>query len=120
MRDILVVDDDRELVEVIRAVLEHDGYSCRTAGDGRQALAMSAEAKPALVLLDLRMPVMNGWECARALRAQHGRSLPIFIIAAEPQHATRRNPLDADGMLGKPFALSQLLQVARHYASPSS
>lgn len=114
MGDILVVDDDSCLRDVIVAVLEREGYGCRSAEDGKQALDMSAHAKPALVLLDAEMGVMDGWDCARELRAKHGNGVAIVMLADAPPRAENV----ADGVLTKPFAIEQLRRVVASYVGP--
>src|SRR3954469_13861892 len=68
-KDILVVDDDPYLCEIMTDVLEAEGHTIRSASNGVQALERIRERKPQLVLLDLMMPIMNGWEVAAALKA---------------------------------------------------
>ena len=65
---ILVVDDDEDLQQLLRLVLEGQGYSVETASNGEEALACFERRRPGVILLDMRMPVMNGWEFAAALR----------------------------------------------------
>ena len=111
--DVLIVDDDEDMAEVIGAVLDSEGYSHRYAANGRQALDAVAAVRPALVLLDMMMPVMNGWDCARALRATYGRALPIVVMTAAEHAETRRTDADADDVLSKPIDLRELLRVVR-------
>jgi CheY-like chemotaxis protein len=118
LHDILVADDDRDLAEVIVAVLEDEGYTCRHACDGQQALDMVALARPALVLLDMEMPVMSGLECAQKLRALYGRTVPIIIASAAPRALARSGQLEIDGMLRKPFDIDQLRMMVARYVSP--
>ncbi|HEY1810927.1 MAG TPA: response regulator [Kofleriaceae bacterium] len=118
--DVLIVDDDEDMAEVVKAVLDSEGYHCRYAANGRQALDEVATAMPAVVLLDMLMPVMNGWDCAHALRARYGRSLPIIVMTAAEHAEARRNDVGADGVLSKPFDLHELLRVvAVHHRPPS-
>jgi CheY-like chemotaxis protein len=82
--DVLVVDDDADTRELLRRALEHEGMTVREAADGRDALARVAERKPGLVLLDLMMPVMDGFEFLRQLRAAEtdGR-VPVIVLTAK-------------------------------------
>ncbi len=116
--DVLIVEDDRDMLDVIEATLDGDGYRCRSATNGQRALEMVALAKPGLVLLDMQMPVMNGWECARRLHATYGHAVPIVIMTGAKHAATRRDEVDADGMLTKPFAIDQLLRIVARYVAP--
>jgi chemosensory pili system protein ChpA (sensor histidine kinase/response regulator) len=118
-RDVLVVDDNRDMVDVISAVLDGDGYPCRVALNGQHALEQIAEAMPALVLLDMQMPVMNGWECARRLRADHGHDLPIVVVTSIKHAVHWADQVDADGVLGKPFSIDQLIRVVARYVRPA-
>lgn len=118
-RYILVVDDDADMSEVVRAVLESEGYPCRCAANGRQALAEVEAAMPALVLLDMLMPVMNGWEAAHELRRSYGRALPIVIMTAAEHAEARRDSVDVDDVLAKPFELRDLLRVVAKYIPPA-
>jgi len=113
--DVLIVDDDEDMAEVVKAVLDSEGYRCRYAANGRQALEEVASAMPAVILLDMLMPVMNGWECARALRARYGQALPIIVMTAAEHAEGRRNDAGADDVLSKPFDLHELLRVVGQY-----
>jgi CheY-like chemotaxis protein len=111
MSYVLVVDDDPDMVAVIKVVLEGAGYVCRCAENGETALALALEDKPALVLLDMMMPIMNGWECAAALRRLYGNSLPIVIVTAAEHAEAWRAEVDADGVISKPFDVQRLVSV---------
>ena len=101
---------------MVKAVLDSEGYRCRYAANGRQALDEVAAAMPAVILLDMLMPVMNGWDCARALRARYGQGLPIVVMTAAEHAEARRNDVGADDVLSKPFDLHELLRiVAAHF-----
>jgi CheY-like chemotaxis protein len=118
-RDVLVVDDNADLVEVMAMTLEDAGYSVRSARNGREALDAVSERRPDLVLLDMLMPVMDGWQCARELRARYGRDLPIVVVTAAEHARASAEQIDADDVLSKPFDLSLLLRlVARYVARP--
>ncbi len=116
--DVLVVEDDRDLATVMRLALESAGHRVRVARNGQEALDMAADALPALVLLDMMMPVMDGWRCAAELRARYGQSLPIIVVTASELALRRGANVDADATLAKPFELDELLDlVARHLAA---
>ena len=113
--DVLVVDDDEDMTEVLELLLHDAGYATRTAQNGREALAAVATAMPALILLDMLMPVMNGWQFAREFRARYGPGVPIVVATAAEHVQHRGNEIDAAGVLPKPFEVSDLLRlVARH------
>jgi CheY-like chemotaxis protein len=114
---VLVVDDDPELRTLIELAL--DGYRVVTAADGREALDRVDEEVPGLILLDMKMPGMNGWEFAREFRQRFDRSSPIVVITAAPDARARAQEIDAEGYLGKPFDLDDLANlVARHLGMP--
>jgi DNA-binding response OmpR family regulator len=114
-RGVLVVEDDLDLVTLLELVLQDAGHPVRTASDGRAALSSVAEEMPGVILLDMRMPVMNGWEFAREFRARYGRACPIVVVTAAENARARAEEIGADGWLSKPFDLQDVLDtVARH------
>ena len=72
-RSVLVVEDDADLASLLQMILTDGGYEVALAGDGLQALARLEERMPGVILLDMRMPVMNGWEFAREYQTRYGR-----------------------------------------------
>ncbi len=117
---ILVVEDDPDLLGLVEMLLQDTGYRVRTAGHGLQALERVAEEMPGLILLDMRMPVMNGWEFAREFRARHGRACPIVVVTAAENAQLRAREVEADAWLAKPFDLDDVLRmVARFVPQPS-
>jgi DNA-binding response OmpR family regulator len=117
-RGVLVVEDDADLAALLELVLSEAGYPVRTAGEGRAALARVEEELPALVLLDMRMPGMNGWEFAREFRARHGRACPIVVVTAAENARGRAEEIGAEGWLAKPFDLDDVLALVRTHAGP--
>jgi CheY-like chemotaxis protein len=118
-RDVLVVDDDPDMLEVIELVLHDAGYPTRTALNGLEALEAVAVDMPALILLDMLMPVMNGWQFAQEFRARYGTSAPIVVATAAEHVHSRGDDIDAADVLAKPFEVSELLRiVARHVPAP--
>jgi two-component system, chemotaxis family, chemotaxis protein CheY len=119
--DVLVVDDDPDMVDVIELVLRTEGYAVRSAENGKRALEAVATAMPALVLLDMLMPVMDGWQFARELRARYGRVVPIVVVTAAEHAQSRAAEIGADDVVSKPFDVDDLLQiVARHAPAPAA
>jgi CheY-like chemotaxis protein len=115
---VLVVDDDHDLLALMEIVIGEAGYPVRTASDGRVALARVAEEMPALILLDMRMPVMNGWDFARAFREQHGRAAPIVVVTAAENAGARAEEIGAEGWLAKPFDIQDVLDAVRRHVGP--
>lgn len=119
--DVLIVEDDPDLSDVMLLALREAGYPARCASNGREALDAAAINLPGLVLLDVLMPVMDGWQCARELRARYGRALPIVVVTAAEHVRARSQELGADDVLPKPFDIDEFLRtVARYYGAPAS
>lgn len=110
-RTILVVDDDAAIREVVAEVLEEEGYAVAMAASGEEALAMLDVVNPALVVLDMRMPVMNGWEFAEQLSSRCDNRIPILVMTAAVDAAQRAAEIGAAGTLSKPFDLADLIEM---------
>jgi len=107
--DILVVDDDPTIVEMLTELLTFEGYQVRSGRNGREALAAIAAKRPALVLLDLQMPEMNGAEVIHALSGTPFADLPIAIITATPAEARPLVKQSNVACIAKPLDLDALL-----------
>lgn len=115
---ILVVDDEANIRELARLYLEQDGYRVTTAADGRQALDQIAHDPPALVVLDLMLPVIDGWEVCRRIRSGRnvsGRDLPILMLTARDDDVDKIVGLEigADDYVTKPFNPRELVARVR-------
>jgi DNA-binding response OmpR family regulator len=112
-RPILVVDDDAKIVRLVRAYLERDGYRVIEAADGRAALAAVDAERPALVVLDLMLPEIDGLDVVRAIR--RSSETPIIILSARGTTADRIAGLatGADDYLAKPFSPAELVVRVR-------
>ena len=111
---VLVVDDDPAIREAVRDVLEGVGIPVETASDGAAALDMVLRQVPRLVLLDMRMPVMDGWAFAHALR-ERGQAPPVVVMTAAADARRWAEEIGAIGVVPKPFAVSELISaVERH------
>jgi DNA-binding response OmpR family regulator len=111
-RPILVVDDDAKIVRLVRTYLERDGYSVVTAGDGPAALAAIEEHRPALVVLDLMLPELDGRAVIRAVRRdEEAGATPIIVLSARGTTIDRIAGLEdgADDYLPKPFSPAELV-----------
>ena len=111
---ILIVDDEPQMVRGLEDNLRFEGYQTLSARDGREALALAAAESPDLILLDVMMPGMSGWEVCRALRAK-GLAMPIIMLTARGEEADRVHGLElgADDYVAKPFGLRELLARIR-------
>jgi len=110
---ILIVDDEPSITDFIALGLRHEGFEVRTAADGRVALRVVDEFKPHLVVLDLMMPRMDGYELCRALAGDRGRGLVILSAKDETGDRIRGLELGADDYLVKPFEFGELLARIR-------
>jgi DNA-binding response OmpR family regulator len=114
-KTILVIDDDRDLLTLVAFILESEHYHVMMASDGREGLARVAEQMPDLILLDMKMPVMNGWEFARELQATYEICPPIVVLTAAEDARKRAMEVGAAAWIGKPFDLDALVAVvAKH------
>ena len=119
MGDVLIVDDDAAIVEMVSAALEMEGIAHRMALNGQAALALVAQQRPAVILLDINMPVMDGLQFCAALDAEHGRDATAVVIMTAAREAPRlRDQCGADDMLGKPFNLDDLYAVVERHLTP--
>jgi two-component system, chemotaxis family, chemotaxis protein CheY len=109
-KPILVVDDDPSIRTIVSEILAGEGYPVETAADGAEALRVLQDLQPALVLLDMRMPVLDGWGFARAVR-ERGIALPILVMTAAQNARRWAEEIGADGYLAKPFDLTDLLDA---------
>jgi DNA-binding response OmpR family regulator len=113
---ILVVDDEADLVSVLRFGLEVEGFEVISASDGEQGLSLARETSPALMLLDLMLPKLDGYKVCRALKFdERYRTMPIFILSARSGEDDRRLALEmgADAFITKPYEMKELVARIR-------
>jgi len=112
-RSILVVDDDKKLVELVKLYLEKDGYRVLTAYDGQEALELARSKRPSLIILDLMLPKVDGLDVCEILRRES--KVPIIMLTAKTTEQDRITGLDlgADDYVTKPFSLGELLARVR-------
>ena len=106
---VLVVEDDRNIAELLQLYLEKEGYAVTIAGDGGQGLEKFRTIKPDLVLLDVMMPVMDGWAVCNAIRAES--QTPIIMLTAKSETSDKVQGLKAgaDDYITKPFEMREVL-----------
>ena len=105
---ILIVEDEADIRETIRDILELEGYCVCCAANGQEALEVLSELRPVLILLDLMMPVMSGYELLQRLReSDELASIPVTVVSAVADRAGVRDAV----VLRKPVDVSQLLHV---------
>ncbi len=106
---ILVIDDDRQIVEVVAACLKGEGYAVSRAYDGEEGLRLALDTRPDLILLDLMLPKRSGLDVVRALRPQ--TNVPVVILSARDSETDRTVGLElgADDYVTKPFSARELM-----------
>jgi CheY-like chemotaxis protein len=110
---ILVIDDDSDIREVVGEALQFAGYEVATARDGREGLAQARSFRPTLILLDLMMPTMSGWEFRAAqLRDEALADIPVVVVTALGHDPD----IQVQAVLAKPFRLEDLLARVRDFA----
>jgi CheY-like chemotaxis protein len=111
---VLVVDDDPDILEALSEILEAEGFEIRRARNGKEALDRLEPDPPNLILLDLMMPVMDGWEFAQRMRQRPRVSgIPIIVLSADRNVSNKATEIGAMGHLAKPFELNDLLDMVR-------
>jgi excisionase family DNA binding protein len=113
---VLIVDDDERVREYVRVNLEMEGYAVREAGSADEGLGVLEEVSPDLILLDVMMPEVDGWEMLRRVQQRHGvGAIPVVMFSGKvnersAEEATARG---AQGFVGKPFDPQQLIEHAK-------
>jgi two-component system chemotaxis response regulator CheY len=113
---VLVVDDDPSILDTVTSILSSEGYPVMAASGGAQALSLIGSWHPTLVLLDMRMPIIDGWAVARALR-EAGSRVPIVVMTAAESATRWADEIGAAGHLAKPFGLDDLLTCVEHHST---
>lgn len=111
---ILVIDDDPAIRDTVSDVLAFEGYEVVTAANGAEALAVLDETTPCLILLDMRMPVLDGWGFAEQAR-DRGLDVPILVLTAARSARVWAEEIGATDYLAKPFDLDSLLAAVERF-----
>ena len=112
-RKILIVDDERYILHILDFSLGAEGYEVITAGDGEQAVERSRSDKPDLIVMDIMMPKMDGFEACKAIKADPDtRNIPVIMLTAKGREVDKKRGLDAgaDEYLTKPFSPAKLIE----------
>ena len=112
---ILIVDDDESIRQIVRLCLADEGFDVREAANGQAALDALAHFAPDLILLDLRMPVMDGWEFSRRYAELPGEHVPVIAFVAALNAEQECAMLRAASIVTKPFDLDDLLAAVRRH-----
>jgi two-component system OmpR family response regulator len=118
LREVLIVDDDPDILEIVTEALRDEGFHVAAFGDGAHALAYAHDHIPAVVLTDLLIPPMGGEELILGLRALHGDALPIVVMTAMTDRS-RLAGVPVDEVLDKPFELEDLSAIIHRWARPA-
>ena len=116
-KQIVVIEDDPEMIELVKLILAKDGFRVTGAGNGREGLETIQEVGPQVVLLDLMMPDMDGWEVYQSMKANDAmKNIPVIIITAKAQSIDKVLGLHiakVDDYITKPFSPTELLNSVR-------
>jgi two-component system, chemotaxis family, chemotaxis protein CheY len=112
---VLVVDDDSSILDTVTSILTSEGFQVMAANGGKQALGLLSSWHPTLVLLDMRMPIMDGWAVAAAMR-DAGSKVPIVVMTAAESAKKWADEIGAAGHLAKPFLLDDLIDCVERYS----
>jgi two-component system, OmpR family, response regulator len=115
---VLVVDDDESIRDLICLALEDEGLEVLTAPEGAAAMAMIADTAPDVILLDTRMPVMDGWEFLRRYREKATTKAPLIVLSAAEDAPENAEELGADAFLAKPFDIADLASMVNRFLAP--
>ena len=109
-KTVLIVEDEKSIVDILRFNLEKEGYACLTAYDGQDGLDKAIGCNPDIVLLDVMLPKMIGFDVCRTLREQ-GNNVPVIILTAREEEADKVLGLEigADDYITKPFSMRELM-----------
>lgn len=117
MKRVLVVEDDEGLRETVAEILAEAGYAVSSAGDGREALFEADAHRPDVILLDLMMPVMDGWQFRAEQQLRPALAgVPVIVLSACSDLAGTPSLGEVAALFGKPFDIGELLEGIRHHA----
>ena len=109
-KTVLIVEDEKNIVDILRFNLQREGYQTCEAYDGEDGLAQAVSASPDLILLDVMLPKMNGFDVCKSLRSQ-GSNVPVIILTAREEESDKVLGLEigADDYITKPFSMRELI-----------
>jgi CheY-like chemotaxis protein len=116
---ILFVDDDESIREFVSMALMDEGYEVITASHGAAALDLLRQKKPALILLDMRMPIMDGWAFLKAYQQTPEPHVPVIALTASRNAPDAKVPPEVSDFLAKPFDLNDLIDLVTQYMQRS-
>lgn len=116
---ILIVDDNQDILDLLHHVLLNDGYTVISARDGISALEQERLNNPDLVILDINLPGMNGWDVCRQIKARRNVPIMLLTVRAEVTDIERSREAGADDHILKPFEIPGFLERIERFASRS-
>lgn len=116
---ILVVDDNRDILDLVERVLLTYGYDVVIARDGLEALQQEAKSQPDLVVLDVNLPTLDGWEVCRRIKARRDVPVMLLTVRAERSDIERSQAAGADDHLPKPFDITEFLAHIHNLTPPA-
>jgi len=112
LKRVLIIEDHEDMREALVEILSLEGYQVSAAGDGEKALGEARSRRPDIILLDLMMPVMNGWQFrTEQLKDPNLASVPVIVMSAFA------SDIDAAALLPKPFLMEDMLEAVRRLAA---
>jgi CheY-like chemotaxis protein len=120
VRRLLVIDDDSTIREMLELVLGSEGYEVTTVAHGAAALRELDRVQPNVILLDMKMPVMDGWEFLKQYRQRPGPKVPVVVLTAAQDDKRRAADVGADAYIAKPFAIDDLIRSLDECISPEA
>ena len=116
---VLVVEDELSIARLVEDVLTDEGHRVVIAGNGRRALEIAAEEKPAIVLTDFMMPVMDGGAFVRAMAEDHAlKDVPVIVMSSMPEEAVAERCEGYVAFVRKPFKIMDIIQLVTEHLPP--
>jgi len=122
-RTILIVDDEEDVLDLLQLVFETSGFAVRRAATGKSAVSIAYEEPPDVVLLDVMMPEMDGWQVIRTLKAdERTRQVPVVMLSARAERRDKMIGLQegAEGYIAKPFSPSEVVREVQSFLERGS
>lgn len=122
-RTILIVDDEEDVLDLLQLVFETSGFAVRRAATGKSAVSIAYEEPPDVVLLDVMMPEMDGWQVLRTLKAdERTRHVPVVMLSARAERRDKMIGLQegAEGYIAKPFSPSEVVREVQSFLERGS
>ena len=116
---VLVIDDDAAIRDIVATLLTEEGYAVITAGSGEEALSHLEVVIPSLIITDMRMPVMDGWQFAAELHRRRDGEIPLLVMTAAVDAQQRAAEVDADDTISKPFDLDEFVASVKRLIGPA-